>query len=69
MRLFTQWELGLLSSLLSQYEKSDFNCGAFEKEQIEVKCEKLDGNIHLDIPCTCCKDKWQCKYEYFDERK
>lgn len=55
MTLFTQWEIELLSILLSRYEESNFNCGAFEEEQISVKCPKLDDDIHLDIPCKGCK--------------
>jgi len=55
MTLFTQWEIELLSVLLSRYEESDFNCGAFEGEQKSVKCQKLDGCIHLDLPCKGCK--------------
>jgi hypothetical protein len=56
MPLFTQWEITLLSNLLSRYEESDFNCGATEKEQKNAKCPKVgNDDIHLNLPCGPCK--------------
>jgi hypothetical protein len=56
MTLFSQWELELLSAILSSYEGADFNCGASEDELIEVSCLKAgNNNIHLDIACGNCK--------------
>jgi hypothetical protein len=55
MTLFTQWEIELLSTLLTQYESGDFNCGASEKELKKVGCPKFESDdVFFQLPCNNC---------------